>query len=94
MFSAAGTQSWKADRACILSSVALTTGGNAVVSSNPSLAITDVTAPGANGTRYDVMAFCPAGRSWPAESMKIPIAAGEAVYVALSGAGTVILYFT
>jgi|SRR6267154_3840556 len=91
-FNAAGSQSWVADQDYVLSAVFSTsTGGNAMVSTDPSLAITDITAAAAKKIIFDLLWFSSTAARQP-PSAQIPIAEGSTLYVVSGAVLSVLLY--
>jgi hypothetical protein len=88
--SAAGVSSWTAPTDLIIRQ-AFGSAGNYAISSNPSIASTDISAP-TTQNRTDIFS-CGSGNFHPgAIPLNIPLAAGEVVYVAFSAAGVVQLF--
>ena len=90
LFSAAGVQSWTAPRDLKFIGGSSNTGWFASV--DPDTVSADISAPGANGIRTDILAFGSAATSTrPALSLTIP--KGQVVFVGAPAQGNVMLYF-
>jgi hypothetical protein len=80
-----------------LAALQLSSNTNCFVTPNPSLAVTDVTAPASNSVRYDIylMAIASTGLSTakPAFDVKIPVSKGETLYVVAAAQTSATLYF-
>jgi hypothetical protein len=91
--SAAGISSWTVDKDCLFQQAQFNN-ISGVVSKDPALVESNMTAPTVNQVLYDVMALAVASGNFPTmplSNAKIPLSAGETVYVRFSGAGSALL---
>jgi len=87
-FTAAGTQSWKADRDYVLTGIKPFGSSNALMSTDPSLTITLVTTPAAVRIREDIQMASASLIS----GVKTPIVKDETYFVTCSAAQTVLFW--
>jgi len=97
-FSAAGTQAFVLPRDWTLKAVAFTgSAGNVLVSTNPARLTTDVLAPAANATFYDVIALRTGGASVAGTlvpmSLDLKFKEGSSIYINASAALSLTLFF-
>lgn len=92
---AAGISSWTADRDVLVQSYQTAGTVNALVSTNPTAAASDLSAPSSSQVRDDVIFIAGSGNI-PAGVLRIPVAfpvaAGGVVYVQMSALGSVVLW--
>jgi hypothetical protein len=96
LFSAAGTQSWTPEQDCLINYVVGTS--NAVtVSTDPNLLGTDLSAPPTSKILYDIVSYGSAGTAAsvlkPGGEMKIPVGAGQKVFVNVLTQSSVMIYY-
>jgi len=91
LFSAAGQQGFDVDQDCALVGVSKTQSGTCVVSTDPVLLTTDVTAPSVTKISTDI--YYMAATVTMTFAGRVPVSAGSRLFVAVSAAGSVVLLF-
>lgn len=87
-FSGASTQSWTPDKSGRIKAAILKTVVTAAMSQDPSLAVTDLTAPGVNDIRYDLQIL------WTGNQfgLDVQVRQGQTYFIVASGPGTCLIY--
>jgi hypothetical protein len=96
LFQAAGTQTWVPEKDCLVNYVVGTANG-VTVSTDPSIVGTDLIGPLANKILYDIISYASAGTAAasqkPGGELKIPVSAGQKVFVNALAQGTILVYY-
>ncbi len=95
LFSAQSTQQWTADQDYVLTVIApcTTAAGNVLVTTDPQLTGTNISAPAANKILYDVLGYQQIATRTNIP-INAPVLAGTTLFVSASVQTTVILYLT
>lgn len=92
MFSAGGTQAWVPDADYILTAVGKgATAAGVLISTNPSYATTDYSAPAATKNVFDILTFIQSGVTFMT-GLNIPILSADKIYLVSGGVQAVSLY--
>jgi hypothetical protein len=95
LFSATGQQTWSVEQDCVLTGIQVV-GGNvrAILSSDPNATGAQFSAPSANAIDKNLIATAGVADGQPiGNSYLTPVSAGEKILVAMSGAGTTVIFY-
>jgi len=94
-FTGAGIRTWTPDKDILIQSAHSNV--NWTIGTNPATVATDLTAPAAAANRFDLIGWGIATTSLaaqqPGHALEFPVAAGEAVFVSISAAGSVMIAY-